>query len=172
MLPTTINQSDFIEAFDAELSRLKDQEDYLVYQISQCKSKTRKHLQSQGDRQDDYSFDGIMDGSKFEFIVEEARDLPAMNTNNTADSFFTVKCDEELVYQSQLAPDTAEPIWNDKVSIPIIASDHLIEFELWDDDSNPELIGSFFIELGNYEDNKFIVDGMILKDLKEFLVEK
>jgi len=36
----------------------------------------------------------------------------------------------------------------------VTSKSHLIEFELWDDDSNPELIGSFVIELDTYEDQQ------------------
>lgn len=156
MLPSTIYLSDFLDAFQNEVTRLKDQEEYLKYQVSQYRIKKRMHLANFDEAlaNETYNDEGIMENSRFDLIIEEARELPAMNTNNTADAFFTVTCDEEVVYQSDVIPDTADPIWNSKVTIAIKNKSHIVELEVWDDDTNPELIGSFAIELESYEDQQ------------------
>ena len=152
MLPSSVYFSDVLDAYQGEITRLQDQEEYLKYQINQYKVKKRMHLANY----DQLIESGSMNikESKLNLTIEEARELPAMNTNNTADPFFKVKCDEKLIHTSSVIPDTADPLWNVHVSVPVINKSHMIEIEVWDDDRNPEFIGSFFIELDSYTDQQ------------------
>jgi hypothetical protein len=150
MLPSSVYFSDVLDAYQGEITRLHDQEEFLKYQINQYKVKKRMHMAN---------YDQLIESgtnnareSHLNLCIEEARELPAMNTNNTADPFFTVKCDEKLIHTSSVIPDTADPVWNVQVSISVQNKTHIIEVEVWDDDSNPEFIGSFFIELDNFSD--------------------
>lgn len=154
MLPSSVYFSDFLDAFQGEITRLQDQEEYLKYQINQYKVKKRMHLAKYDEETSSTSTSGIMRDSKLSLIIEEARELPAMNTNNTADPFFSVKCDEKIVFQSPMIPDTADPIWNSRFVIPITNKSHQIEVEVWDDERHPEFIGSFILELDTYEDQQ------------------
>ena len=153
MLPTSVYFSDFLDAFQGEITRLQDQEEYLKYQINQYKVKKRMHL-AKYDEESSSLFESSTKESKLSLIIEEGRELPAMNTNNTADPFFTVKCDDVIVFQSSMIADTADPIWNARFSIPIINKDHFIELEVWDDERNPEFIGSFVLDLDTFEDQQ------------------
>lgn len=151
MLPSSVYFSDVLDAYQGEITRLNDQEEYLKYQINQYKVKKRMHLAN---------YDQLIETgsaapkSRLNLIIEEARELPAMNTNNTADPFFTVKCDEKLIHTSSVIPDTADPVWDVHVSIPIANKNHMIEIEVWDDDTNPEFIGSFFLEVETFADQQ------------------
>jgi hypothetical protein len=153
MLPTSVYFSDVLDAYQGEITRLNDQEEYLKYQINQFKVKKRMHLANYDQLVESGSSSSVKE-SRLNLIVEEARELPAMNTNNTADPFFTVKCDEKLVHTSSVIPDTADPVWSAHVSVPVSNKHHLIEVEVWDDDTNPEFIGSFFIEVDSYSDQQ------------------
>ena len=108
MLPSSVYFSDVLDAYQGEITRLQDQEEYLKYQINQYKVKKRMHLANY----DQLIESGSMNikESKLNLTREEARELPAMNTNNTADPFFTVKCDEKLIHTSSVIPDTADPL--------------------------------------------------------------
>ena len=155
MLPSSVYFSDFLDAFQGEITRLQDQEEYLKYQINQFKVKKRMHLAKYDEEAVTSEFNQkIMKDSKLNLIVEEARELPAMNTNNTADPFFSVKCDEKVVFQSPMISDTADPVWNSRFVIPIANKGHSIEVEVWDDERHPEFIGSFIVELETYEDQQ------------------
>ena len=156
MLPSSVYFSDFLDAFQGEITRLQDQEEYLKYQINQYKVKKRMHLAKYDEEAATSSLDSdlIMKDSKISLIVEEARELPAMNTNNTADPFFSVKCDEKVVFQSPMISDTADPVWNSRFVIPVTSKNHAIEVEVWDDERHPEFIGSFIIDLETYEDQQ------------------
>lgn len=150
MLPSSVYFSDVLDAYQGEITRLHDQEEYLKYQINQYKVKKRMHLANYDQLIETGT--GNVKESRLNLSIEEARELPAMNTNNTADPFFTVKCDEKLIHTSSVIPDTADPVWNVQVSIPVQNKTHLIEIEVWDDDANPEFIGSFFIEIETFSD--------------------
>ena len=152
MLPSSVYFSDVLDAYQGEITRLHDQEEYLKYQINQYKVKKRMHLANYDQLIESRS--GSIKETKLNLSIEEARELPAMNTNNTADPFFTVKCDQKLIHTSSVIPDTADPIWNVHVSIPVIDKSHEIEIEVWDDDTNPEFIGSFFIDLDSFSDQQ------------------
>jgi C2 domain len=155
MLPSSVYFSDFLDAFQGEITRLQDQEEYLKYQINQYKVKKRMHLAKYDEELATASInEKIMKDSKLSLIIEEARELPAMNTNNTADPFFTVKCDDKVVFQSPMISDTADPIWNSRFVIPILNKSHNIEVEVWDDEVTPEFIGSFVLDLDTYEDQQ------------------
>ncbi|OMJ75920.1 hypothetical protein SteCoe_24815 [Stentor coeruleus] len=155
MLPSSVYFSDFLDAFQGEITRLQDQEEYLKYQINQYKVKKRMHLAKYDEEVATMSMsEKIMKDSKINLIIEEARELPAMNTNNTADPFFSVKCDNKIVFQSPMISDTADPVWNSRLVIPINNKGHLIEVELWDDERHPEFIGSFVVDLDTYEDQQ------------------
>ena len=156
MLPSSVYFSDFLDAFQSEITRLQDQEEYLKYQINQCKVKKRMHLAKYDEETPTSSVSSayIMKDSKISLIVEEARELPAMNTNNTADPFFSVKCDEKVVFQSPMISDTADPVWNSSLAIPVLSKHHAIEVEVWDDERHPEFIGSFILDLESFEDQQ------------------
>lgn len=155
MLPSSVYFSDFLDAFQGEITRLQDQEEYLKYQINQFKVKKRMHLAKFDEEAvtSDFS-EKIMKDSKLSLIVDEARELPAMNTNNTADPFFSVKCDDKVVFQSPMISDTADPVWNSRFVIPVAHKNHAIEVEVWDDERHPEFIGSFILDLDTYEDQQ------------------
>jgi len=156
LLPTTVYLSDFIDAFQGELNRLKDEEEHLKYLLDQYDYKKRMHIESYHEilNTEKYNKAGVMENSRLDLVVEQARELPAMNTNNTADPFFVVKLDDKVIYRSQLIPDTAEPVWNARVAIPIKHKNHEIIVELLDDDQNPESIGLCQIELESFEDQQ------------------
>jgi hypothetical protein len=90
--------------------------------------------------------------STVRLTVIGARDLPAMNTNNTADSFFTVTYDNHLIYQSEISHDTSDPEWNAKMTIPVTDKYYCIRIQIFDDETNPELIGTVDLELESLTD--------------------
>jgi len=90
--------------------------------------------------------------STVRLTVIGARDLPAMNTNNTADSFFTVTFDNHQIYQSEIAHDTSDPEWNAKMTIPVTDKYSCIRIQIFDDETNPELIGTVDLELESLTD--------------------
>lgn len=154
MFPSIVYFSDMLNAFSSELTRLQDQEEFLKYQIEQFNQKKTVHseLFKESSSSERYNSSGVMLDSHLDLLVEQACNLPAMNTNNTADPFFLVRFDNRVIHKSPVIPNTANPLWREKISLPITSLSHSIEIEVWDDDRNPELIGSFSIEQDSYKD--------------------
>jgi hypothetical protein len=65
-----------------------------------------------------------------------------------------VKCDEKIIFQSPMISDTADPVWNSRLVVPVNNRSHLIEVEVWDDERHPEFIGSFILDLETFEDQQ------------------
>ena len=45
---------------------------------------------------------GIMEGSKINIIICEAKNLPPMNVNGSADPFVVIKINEEELFQTEV----------------------------------------------------------------------
>lgn len=153
-LSREVTFSEFLESYQAELNRRLNLEDNLKAELVACRMKLRQHTELLDIDAENLNKEGLSDDSSLSMCVIQANQLPSMNTNNTADSFFVVFYDDESMYQSNLIPDTSSPVWNEKVKVPISTRKARIRIEIWDDDRNPELIGTVNIDLASIADQK------------------
>ena len=86
-----------------------------------------------------------MESSKFHITIIEARNLPPMNVNGSADSFVVIKVCNEEVYKTEVHYNTLFPKWNETVSLPIFQGDEVISINVFDYNelNDNEEIGGF-----------------------------
>mmetsp|Transcript_23393 Transcript_23393/g.41506 ORF Transcript_23393/g.41506 Transcript_23393/m.41506 type:complete len:364 (-) Transcript_23393:55-1146(-) len=153
-LSREVTFSEFLESYQAELNRRLNLEDNLKAELVAYRMKLKQHTELIDVDAQSLNREGLSEESSISLCVVQANQLPSMNTNNTADSFFVVFLDDESIYQSNLMPDTSSPVWNEKVKVPISTRKAKVRIEIWDDDRNPELIGTVNVELNSIADQK------------------
>jgi hypothetical protein len=154
LLSREVTFSEFLESYQAELNKRLNQEDNFKAELVAYRMKLKQHSELMDEEAQQLNKEGLSEDSSLSLCVIQANQLPSMNTNNTADSFFVVFLDDESLYQSNLIPDTSSPVWNEKVRIPINTRKARVRIEIWDDDRNPELIGTVEIDLKSMTDQK------------------